>query len=329
MNDGDPLMDQMIQAVELDLHQIVGQLEPAPLQEMVSHHFGWLDGRGSGKRIRPLMCLLTCAAAGGEWELAVPAASSVELIHNFSLIHDDIQDQSELRRHRQTVWKVWGQAQAINTGDALFALARLSSNRLSQRGVEPARVLAVQQWIDEACLELTKGQHLDLAFDAGASGRLERYLRMIRAKTSSLLAASAAAGASIAGAPEPQVAAYQQFGLHLGQAFQLLDDLLGTWGEPDETGKSAADDLISRKPTYPSLYGLRHSAEFAALWSRADADLTSMVQLLEAAGARQAAQAAATDHTQLALQHLAAAGPLEPAGAALRGLADRLLERQT
>lgn len=322
-------MDQMIRAVEHDLRLMVGQLEPAPLLEMVSHHFGWLDGRGSGKRIRPLMCLLTCAAAGGEWEQAIPAASSVELIHNFSLIHDDIQDQSELRRHRQTVWKVWGQAQAINTGDALFALARLSSNRLSQLEVEPARVLAVQRWIDEACLELTKGQHLDLAFDTNAGGRLERYLRMIQAKTSSLLAASAAAGASIAGATEAQVASYQQFGLHLGLAFQLLDDVLGTWGEPDDTGKSAADDLISRKPTYPSLYGLQHSADFAELWERPDADLAEMTRLLETAGARQAAQVAAADHTQQSLQHLAAAGPHDPAGAALRGLADRLLERQT
>lgn len=329
MSDPQQLTDQLAQAVEADLRQIVGQLEPAALQEMVAHHFGWLDGKGSGKGIRPLMCLLACAASGGEWQQALPAASSIELIHNFSLIHDDIQDQSDLRRHRPTVWKLWGAAQAINTGDALFALARLSSHRLLERGVDPRRVLEVQRWTDQACLELTKGQHLDLAFDIGAAQRLERYLRMIEAKTSSLLAASCAAGGTVAGAQPTRVAALREFGLQLGLAFQIMDDVLGTWGAQDATGKSADDDLIARKPTYPALFGLESSPEFAELWADPESELEPMIAALEAAGAREAAQSAAAEHTQRALARLEEARPAASAGGALRGLAERLLERQT
>ncbi len=318
----------MSQAVEADLREIVGQLDPAELQEMVAHHFGWLDGKGSGKGIRPLMCTLACAALDNDWHRAVPAASSIELIHNFSLIHDDIQDQSAMRRHRPTVWKLWGAAQAINTGDALFALARLSAHRLPELGVDPQRVLKILHWIDQACLELTKGQHLDLAFDVSTPNRLERYLDMIEAKTSSLLAASCAAGALVAGGSPERVAALREYGLHLGLAFQIMDDVLGTWGMQDATGKSVDDDLAARKPTYPALYGLRNSSEFAALWAEPTAAVSSMIEALDAVQARQAAQAAAAEHTQTALSQLEHAQPSVTAGEALRGLADRLLERQ-
>lgn len=328
MTEAQQLAAEMTQAVEQDLRGIVDRLEPSGLREMVSHHFGWLDGLGSGKGIRPLVCLLACAAAGDEWRRAIPAASSIELIHNFSLIHDDIQDRSEQRRHRDTVWKLWGDAQAINTGDALFALARLSSHRLLEAGVEPRRVLEVQRVIDQACLELTKGQHLDLAFDATDPLILERYLHMIEAKTSSLLAASAAAGAVVGGADPDRASAYRQYGLELGLAFQITDDILGTWGAPDETGKSDSDDLTTRKPTYPALYAYQASSDFARLWRAADSQLDSLVAQLESAGAQAAAQAAAAEHTQRALGWLEQADAGGPAGVALRGLADRLLERQ-
>lgn len=328
MTDPAALIEEMTQAIEGDLRAIVDQLEPAALQEMVAHHFGWLDGKGSGKGIRPLTCTLACAAAGGEWQQALPVASCVELIHNFSLIHDDIQDQSELRRHRPTVWKIWGAAQAINTGDALFALARVSLHRLARNGLAAERVQQVQRWIDDACLELTKGQHMDLAFDVYAAAPLDRYLHMIRAKTSSLLAASAAAGAAVATAASQTVTAYHDFGMHLGLAFQILDDVLGTWGAQDATGKSAADDLATRKPTYPALYGLQHSPDFARLWDASKSAHRQMVEALEAVGARSAAQSAAAEHTHRALASLEQAAPAAPADAALRGLADRLLERQ-
>lgn len=328
MADPQLLAEQMEQAIERDLRAIVSQLEPPALQEMVAHHFGWLDGKGSGKGVRPLTCTLACAAAGGKWQQALPAASSVELIHNFSLIHDDIQDQSELRRHRPTVWKVWGAAQAINTGDALFALARISVHRMEQNGLTADRVLQVQRWIDDACLELTKGQHMDLAFDVHAAAPLDRYLRMIRAKTSSLLAASAAAGAAVATADPEVLAAYHDFGMHLGLAFQILDDVLGTWGAQDATGKSAADDLTTRKPTYAALYGLQQSPDFARLWDAPESTHRQMVEALDGVEARSAAQTAAAEHTQRALTSLDQAAPAAVAGEALRGLADRLLARQ-
>lgn len=326
---GNPLTEEMNAAVQRDLRRMAELLDLDQLHEMVAHHFGWMDDEGAGKGIRPLLCLLSCASAGGDWRKAVPAATGIELIHNFSLIHDDIQDGSEMRRHRPTVWKLWGDAQAINTGDALFALARLSTHRLAENGLPSETVLRIQRLIDEACLELTKGQHLDLAFDTAGEQALDRYLRMIAAKTSSLLAASSAAGAGIAVSDEVQIEAYRRFGNQIGLAFQILDDVLGVWGLPGETGKSIIDDLETRKPTYVALYGLQHSAEFREWWSDPLADTEAMRQALEAVGARQAARQEAAAHTQSALESLDGLEAQEPAASALRGVADRLLERQS
>jgi geranylgeranyl diphosphate synthase type I len=323
------LIDQMNDAVQRDLRHMAELLDLDQLHEMVAHHFGWSDGQGAGKGIRPLLCLLTCASAGGDWRLAVPAATGVELIHNFSLIHDDIQDGSELRRHRPTVWKLWGDAQAINTGDALFALARLSAHRLTESGIPSETVLRIQRWIDEACLELTKGQHLDLAFDTATEAAIDRYLRMIEAKTSSLLAASAAAGAGIANAGEAQLQAYRTFGHLIGLAFQILDDVLGVWGIPDETGKSAVDDLVTRKPTYVALYGLKRSPDFADLWGDPSASVEELIQALDEVGAHEAARQAAASKTRLALESLDEVEAQGQAASALRSVADRLLERQS
>jgi geranylgeranyl diphosphate synthase type I len=323
------LINEMNAALYQDLRHMAELLDLDQLHEMVAHHFGWKDGQGAGKGIRPLLCLLTCASAGGDWRLAIPAATGIELIHNFSLIHDDIQDGSELRRHRPTVWKLWGDAQAINTGDALFALARLSAHRLTENGIPSEAVLRIQRIVDEACLELTKGQHLDLAFSTSGEDMIDRYLRMIEAKTSSLLAASAAAGAGIAGADAVQLEAYRRFGNLIGLAFQILDDVLGVWGVPDETGKSAIDDLETRKPTFVALYGLTHSPEFARFWGDPEADTTEMRGALEAAGARDAARKEAGARTQAALENLNALHTREPAASALRSMADRLLERQS
>ncbi len=317
----------MLRAVRADLQGFVAQLKDDPqLYQIVEHHFGWSEAAPGGKGVRPLLCLLCCAAAGGQWEAALPAASAVELIHNFSLIHDDIQDRSEFRRHRPTVWKVWGEALAINAGDALFSLARLSTQRLD---LPPARLLAVHLILDEACLELTKGQQRDLAFSRNGEGTLARYVRMIEAKTASLLAASAAAGALVAGASASRRAAFQAFGRQLGLAFQILDDVLGVWGAPAQTGKSVGQDLLERKPSYPALYALEFNPAFAALWDDATSDLAELLGALEAVGSRDAASQAAGEFTTGCLASLAGAQPEEAAAAALRSLANGLLQRRS
>ena len=322
----------MTNAVQADLQVAVNWLRDGPsseLYDMVVHHFGWDDEHGSGKGVRSILCLLSNASAGGEWERAIPIASAIELIHNFSLVHDDIEDGSELRRHRPTVWKLWGVPQAINAGDALYALARLSSNRLLDSGYEPATVLSIQNLLDESCLDLTRGQYLDLEFQTDGSGLISRYMEMIDFKTASLIAASTAIGAISGGCREAMIAHYRAFGRHLGLAFQIQDDYLGVWGSEQQTGKPVGNDLSTRKPAYPALYALENSADFAALWTDPSADQESLMVALEQSGAQTAVQEAAAVQTAQAFENLAAAAPAEPAGTALRGLADRLLVRQS
>src|SRR3990172_8526941 len=180
----EPLSIRLINAVEGELHRAVGQSAEAGLDEfdaMLAYHLGWEgDGAGSdarGKRIRPLLVVLACAAAGGDWEKALPAAAAVELVHNFSLIHDDIQDNSPLRRGRTTVWKHWGIPQAINAGDAMLTLAHLVLLRLSE--TSPAEVaLQAMQILQSACLHLTQGQFLDLLYEARGDLTLDAYWPM-------------------------------------------------------------------------------------------------------------------------------------------------------
>ena len=330
-----PLAGEMLPALEDDLRATAERVAGAGygrVREMIGYHLGWTDsGSGRGKRIRPLLTLLACAAAGGRWREALPAASSVELIHNFSLVHDDIQDRSESRRGRPTLWKRWGIAQALNTGDTIFVLARLAAGRLLENGVRVEDALAVQRTLDEACLALTLGQHLDLAFEAEPNVSEEMYLEMIAGKTAALLEAACQVGARLGGASEAERDAYRRFGRHLGLAFQILDDALGVWGEPGVTGKSAGDDLAARKKSFPVVFGLAHSPEFSRRWAAASndpSDLQAMAQALRAAGADERAHGLAQRHTDEALAALEEAAPAGRAGAELRALSLRLLHRR-
>ena len=330
MSQDPDLTSRMLEAVHTDLRlvsELLRENSSAELYKMAAHHFGWEDAGGPGKGVRPLLCLLSNAAAGGDWKMAVPAATGIELIHNFSLIHDDIEDGSDLRRHRPTIWKLWGLPQAVNAGDALFALAGLSSYRLLELGHDASTVLRVQRLLDESCLDLTKGQYLDLSFDVNEPKVLERYLEMIQNKTASLVAASAAAGAMSAGVSDHDIRAYKTFGHHLGLAFQILDDVLGTWGSEDNMGKPVGADVESRKPSYPPIYALENSSEFGRLWNDEGTSSEEVMAALDESGARIAAHDAAAKQTALAFESLSSAGPSEPAASELRRLADRLLVR--
>jgi len=329
------LAPAMLAAVETELRACLVELSDEryhELAEMVRHHFGWdlAGGERGGKRIRPLLTLLTASAAGGDWRQAVPAAASIELIHNFTLIHDDVEDSSETRRGRPTVWSRWGVPQAVNTGDFVNVASHLACHRLTQRGVSATTAYAVQHALDRACLELTRGQHLDLAFERQEEVRAEDYIEMISGKTAALLAAAAAIGAQTAEAALSLTNAYHRFGWNLGMAFQLLDDLLGIWGEPDQTGKSAADDLRQGKKTYPVLLGLETSAEFALAWSSARSapqEIRRLQQALEECSADRRTREQAEGYTREAMRALREAAPRPPAGVELEELAERLLRR--
>ena len=310
---------------------------------MMRYHMGWEDERGQpvqvsgGKRVRPLVVLMTCWAAGGDPAQALPAAAAVELVHNFSLIHDDIEDNSLTRRHRPTLWSWAGVAQAINAGDAMYTLARLALLGLRETRVEPARILAAVAAFDRACLRLTEGQYMDIAFETRDQVSVEEYLAMIGGKTAALLAASAQLGAIVAADDPTVIEHYWRFGHELGLSFQIQDDILGIWGDEALTGKSAASDILTRKKTWPALYALAQSgpdAEALRAYYRSDhpltpADLPSILERFSRLGARPAAEEAARDHAEAALSALSACNGEPEAIALLRELAQKLLNRQS
>ena len=320
--------------VEDEMKRIIGVADETyrAFYGMIHYHFGWVDANftsasaSAGKRIRPMVCLLTCEAAGGDPLHALPAAAAVELLHNFSLIHDDVEDRSELRRGRPTLWKVWGVPQAINAGDALFTLAHSAFYRLRERHVPPERQVEAHHRFSQTCLHLTQGQFLDMSFESRSDVRVDDYIQMVGGKTAALVSGAAAIGAIIAGSH--RVDHYAEFGRQLGLAFQIEDDLLGIWGDPQVTGKSAADDVVNRKKSLPVLYGLQHSEELRALYAAPEIDVLRVVELLERVGAREYATNAAGNYTQQATAALDAAQPRGEAGKVLRELALSLLRRQ-
>jgi geranylgeranyl diphosphate synthase type I len=310
---------------------------------MLEYHLGWANdavppvaapagGNTSptGKRIRPLLCLLCASAAGGDWRQALPVGAALELIHNFSLIHDDIQDNSPLRRGRPTVWRLWGRAQAINAGDAMFTLAHLAPQRLLALGVPAEVALRALAELNFTCLELTQGQHLDMNFEQRRLVTANEYLAMIQKKTAVLIAASTFLGASLTGAGSDRLDHYYAYGCNLGLAYQLQDDLLGIWGDPALTGKSAASDLEQRKKSLPVVYGLEHAPDFAARYAQPHAAGESVAALadeLEQIGARDYVQQRVRETTLCAEQELERCEASGPAAPALRQLTQQLLHR--
>jgi geranylgeranyl diphosphate synthase type I len=281
--------------------------------------------------VRPLLTLLACEAFCGDHQQARSAAAAVELIHNFSLLHDDIQDGSPLRRNKPTAWALWGAEQGINAGDAMFALAHLAIPRLAVPGSDPEILVRLLQILDETCLDLTRGQHLDMSFESRDDVRTEEYLDMISGKTAALLAASAQMGALAGGANEEEAVHYRAFGRNLGLAFQVLDDILDIWGKSDVIGKESAVDIRERKKTLPVLYGLARSEALRALY----ADSTVMtedkvhqaIHLLADVEAREYAESVAQDYSRQTIVHLEALSPNYAAGEALYELVDSLLKR--
>jgi geranylgeranyl diphosphate synthase type I len=332
------LTDTLLPSIETELQRQIAHLnEPRtrPFYEMLTYHMGW-SGEGSGleaqgKRIRPLLVLLTCAACNADWGSALPAAVAVELVHNFSLVHDDIQDNSDKRRGRPTVWKIWGVKHAINAGDALFILAHLTLLGLRDH-VPPERAMRAGQIINDACLALTSGQFMDMNYETHNDLSIEDYWPMIGGKTAALLAACTHVGALIGGADEAAQGAYRDFGHYLGLAFQVQDDLLGIWGDSALTGKSAESDLLSGKKSLPVLFGLDKGGKFAKRWAEGPIrpeEVPALAEQLTEEGARLFTQETADQMTDLALLSLRLADPQGEAGEALFELVDKLLNRDS
>lgn len=330
-------------AIEDEMRSVLGESDEVsgradPFYGMIHYHMGWADEKldpatiKSGKRIRPLLCLLASSAAGGDWRQAVPAAAAVEIIHNFSLVHDDIQDNSPTRRGRSTLWTIWGQPQAINTGDAMFAMAHLALGRLIDRGVPAEIVVRALRRFDEVCVELTRGQYNDMTFETRNGVAVDEYLAMITGKTAALISLSTELGALVAGADEATVRHFTEYGRNLGLAFQIQDDILGIWGDESVTGKSVATDIATRKKTMPVLYGLERSQELRERYAEtgdSDGFVRDVVAELDKIGARRYTAAQADAYTEGALDSLTAALPVGPAGVALHQITAMLLRRDS
>lgn len=265
---------------------------------MMHYHMGWTDADFQpqkfpvGKRIRPILCLLACAEVGGDPSTALSAAVAIELLHNFSLIHDDIEDGDEMRRHRDTAWTIWGMPQAINAGDAMFALSFAAIQQLQRRGASATITLRALDIFTRTCLMLTEGQHLDMHFERRKQVQIGEYMRMIEGKTASLIGASIAIGALIGGATPQQEQALQRFGQALGLEFQIQDDILGIWGDSSITGKATGNDILRKKQSLPLIHALHHPTIGSLLrkfWSQpvTAEQLPTILDLLDKANTRE------------------------------------------
>jgi geranylgeranyl diphosphate synthase, type I len=320
-----PDLDVLIADTEEEILRCIERVQDertSELYEMVRYHLG-LDrdsGGGSrGKRLRPLLGLLAYESIAGDHRPALPGAAAVELGHNFSLVHDDIEDGDVERRHRATLWTVWGIAQAINAGDTLFTLSRLALHRLTELGFSDSKVLALVRLYDETCLALCEGQFMDI-WSAEQADRMsvDFYFDMIGRKTAALIAASVQAGAMLATDDAQVIEGYRGFGWSLGLAFQLNDDLLGIWGEEAATGKEPSD-LARRKKTLPVIYALEHAQDGEAerlrdLLSRdqpADGEVAEARGIIERSGARDYTRARARAEREEAIRRLEATGVVQ------------------
>ncbi|WP_227982348.1 polyprenyl synthetase family protein [Nocardia spumae] len=288
-----------------------------PLDRMAGYHFGWCDADGNlragahGKGLRPALTLAAAAACGASPADAVHAGAAVELLHNFSLVHDDVMDADPLRHGRPTVWRIWGSTNATLLGDALQALAFAV---LSDGGVpESAGAPAVIR-LARTTATLCHGQYQDCDFETRPDVTVEDYLSMAAGKTAVLLGCSCALGALCAGADSRTVAVLNTFGRNLGLAFQLVDDAIDIWGDPVVTGKPRHSDLRARKRSFPIVCALTSGtpagAELARMYRdprpMSDADAVRAAELVDEAGGRQRTQRRADQALRAALTCLPA-----------------------
>jgi geranylgeranyl diphosphate synthase type I len=292
----------------------------------MGYHLGWLDAHfvpiqhTTGKLLRPTLLLLAYEAVGAysttsqrakqtHLARALPAAVAIELFHNFTLIHDDIEDGDRERRSRPTAWATFGIPQAINLGDGLACLSRLALFTLLDRGVDADLVAHLGYCFDRAALTVIEGQHMDICFETQEQVTVPHCLEMITRKTASLLACAAEMGAMLGCHDEPTIKALHQFGWHLGTAFQVRDDLLGIWATRAESGKMPAGDVLRRKKTLPILHAIQHASPRDHAWlrsfySQSEAPESEQVEhvlsILERTGSREYCQHFLTERCLLA-----------------------------
>jgi geranylgeranyl diphosphate synthase type I len=288
----------------------------APLYNTLRYYLGWVDTEGNfdpqpaGKRVRPTLCLLACEAAGGDPANALPAAVSLEFVHNFSLVHDDIEDGDRMRHHRPTAWAVWGVPIAVESGNAFVCVADLAVQGLTERGVSRAVAVMVGHTIADHYLRMVEGQYLDISFESRLDVSVDEYLGMIRRKTGALIECSVYAGALIGGCrgdAKAVVDSLRTVGRSLGYVFQIRDDVLGVWGG-QETGKPVGADIERKKKSLPAVHALEHARgpareEIRNIYGKErieGADLERVLEIMDDIGTRSYCDSLALQHWQTA-----------------------------
>ena len=283
------------------------------LADMLFYHFGYGEHGPvrRGKRLRPRLLLQVAQAEGARAGDALDAAAAVEILHNYSLVHDDIEDGDELRHGRRTLWAVCGIPQALNAGDAMCAISFLVLMNATARHAGE-RVLRMVRSLHEAHVTMCDGQTLDLAFERATHVDLAEYHRMIGAKTAALFGASSELGALCAPCDDESVLRYRELGRAYGLAFQIRDDVLGIWGSVDATGKVTGNDIARRKWTFPVVWALSRprsaaTERIAAAYARGAAldkqTVAGVIEALDELGAKEAAHAAIAEHLAVVERH--------------------------
>jgi geranylgeranyl diphosphate synthase, type I len=324
-----PVLDRTRALVVPALRAVVDRFDSEQMRTIAAYHFGWLDAEGrpadggGGKAIRPALAVLSAEAGGGTAADGIPAAVAVELVHNFSLVHDDIMDRDVERRHRPTAWVVFGEGQAILAGNAMLTAAVDVLVRDGAAGARslPSLLVAVEGLIN--------GQSADLALGSRPSVDLDEVLSMEAGKTAALLACSASIGAIAAGADDAVIDGLAAYGHELGMAFQLIDDILGITGNAAATGKSSSSDVRAGKRSAPIVAALTSGTRAAAELGRvladgaptSDDDVTHVTKLIDEAGGLDWAAHEADRRLARAVAHLDALEPLGAPAAATSGLA--------
>ncbi len=326
--------------VEVEIRRLLENRPNLPLYEIIRYHLGLDEAAAetpsaTGKRVRATLCCLAGEAVGGRVETVAPAAAAVELVHSFTLVHDDVADQDATRRGRPTVWRRWGVAQAITAGDALFCLANVVATRLGAHGVSADQTAAVLEELNEATLRLCEGQQMDISHEGRADITIEDYLAMIERKTAGLFGATCAIGARVGGGSESHMNAFRRFGRDLGLAFQIRDDVLGIWGEATELGKPVGSDLRRDKRSLPIVHALSAADEAAGreLSARLSAGIGSdeearrIATQMQELGSQDLCEQMAREHLAQAIQALDDMGLRDGPAGDLRVLARYLVER--
>ncbi len=299
--------------VDAELRRVVGDI-PLPLYDMLRYHMGWVDENGRplvadpGKRLRPLLCLLVCEAVSGEIDAALPAAAGLELVHNFTLVHDDVMDQDHERRHRRTLWSRWGGSQAINAGDLLYSLGVMSLSRLAQKGVSAANAVEAIRRLEQTCIHVIEGQYLDIEFESRIDVSPEEYMEMIGKKSAALISFPMEVGALVGGADHSLQGAFAGVGRAIGMAFQIRDDILGVWGRREFTGKPVGSDIRRRKKSLPVVLAfdaaqgesLQRLHEIYQSPGSSDEAVAETLELMERLGVRKSVEDLADEYADAA-----------------------------